>query len=119
VECFPNYFMIGFKHVKSNKYFRLDDDFNPYLLSWIIMSHRSIGFNSNTYDLAMAWASYFNRDPLFLKDVSNALIQTGERPNEIAKKFGFQIFKLQERQHIDLFNVCPLKGSLKLYGARL
>jgi hypothetical protein len=67
----------------------------------------------------MLWASYVNRHPLFLKDVANALILSGKRPNEIAKEYGFEIYKLQPRQHIDLFNVCPLKGSLKLYGARL
>lgn len=118
-EAFPNYCMAGFKHVQSGKYIRLDGDFNPHFLSWILNSFRSVGFNSLTYDLAMLWASYINRDYGFLKSVSNELIQSGKRVNEIEKEFGFKCYKLQDRQHIDLFNVCPLKGSLKLYGARL
>lgn len=118
-EAFPNYYMAGFKHVQSGKYIKLDGNFDPFFLSWIIFSFRSVGFNSLPYDLPMLWASYVNRDPSFLKHVSNELILSGKRANEVAKQFGFEIYKLQLRQHVDLFNVCPLKGSLKLYGARL
>ncbi len=117
-ECFPNYYMIGFKHVRTGNYFSLDGDFNPHLLSWILNSYRSVGFNSITYDFVMLWASYINRNPSFLKSVSDALIR-GARKEEIERDFNFKCYKLQSRQHIDLFNVCPLKGSLKLYGARL
>jgi hypothetical protein len=119
VECFINYYMAGFKHVRSNKYIRLDGDFNPYFLSWILNSFRSVGFNSITFDFILLWASYVNRSPSFLKAVANALIQQGKRKEEVEKEFGFKCYPLQPRQHIDLFNVCPLKGSLKLYGARL
>jgi hypothetical protein len=118
-ESFPNYFMTGFKHVATGKYIRLDNDFNPRFLSWLLFSYKTVGFNSINYDLVILWASFTNRDPEFLKDVSNSLIQSGKRSEEIAKEYNFKIFKLPERQHIDLFNVCPLKGSLKLYAARL
>lgn len=119
VECYPNFFTVGFKHVKSGKFIKLENDFNPRFLSWLLFSYKTIGFNSINYDLPMLWASYHRRDSEFLKSVSNELILSGKRSNEIAKLFGFEMFKLPERQHIDLFNVCPLKGSLKLYGARL
>jgi hypothetical protein len=118
-EYFPNYAMMGIKHVQSGKYFRLDGNFDPFFLSWIIFSFRSIGFNSNSFDLPMLWASYVNRNPEYLKAIANDLILSGKKANEIAKGYGFKLFKLQPRQHIDLINVCPLKGSLKLYGARL
>lgn len=118
VECYPNYFLIGGKHVGSGKYIRLDGGFDPFMLCWILNSYRTIGFNSLSYDLIMMWAAYINQNPLFLKDVSNALI-SGKRKEEVEREFNFKCYKLQERQHIDLFNVCPLKGSLKLYGARL
>src|SRR6202012_6202256 len=68
-EYFPNYSMMGFKHVQSGKYIRLDSNFNPHMLSWIINSYRSIGFNSNTFDLIMLWATYVNQEPAFLKQV--------------------------------------------------
>jgi len=118
-ESFPNYFMTGFKHVASSKYIRLDNDFNPRFLSWLLFSYKTIGFNSINYDLPILWASFTNRDVSYLKNISNQLIQSDKRSEEIAKEYNFKIFKLPERQHIDLFNVCPLKGSLKLYAARL
>jgi hypothetical protein len=118
-ESYPNYFMIGFKHVQSGKYIVFEKNFDPRILCWIVMSYRTIGFNSLPYDLPMVWASYFNRDPQFLKDVSNALINRGMRPSEVEKEFNFECYKLQPRQHIDLFNVCPLRQSLKMYAARI
>lgn len=118
-EFYPNYSMFGFKSVKLNKYLKLDKSFNPQLLSWLLFNYRTVGFNSLLYDLPMLWAWFFNSDEAYLKSVSNALIQSERRVNEIEKEFGFTCYKLPERSHIDLFNVCPLKGSLKLYGARL
>jgi len=123
VECYPNYFMCGFKHNTLNKFICLENDFNPQFLSWLLFNYRTIGFNSITYDLLMLWASYVNRDPRWLKNISNTIIpQTEEErkhripTKELEKQFNFKIFKTP---HIDLFNVCPGKGSLKLYGARL
>lgn len=115
-ESYPNYFMTGFKHVSSGKFIKIEDDFNPGFLSWLLFNYRTIGFNSLDYDLMMLWAAFINRDTRFLKEVSNTLILSGLRPKEIEKQFGFKVYKTP---HIDLIEVCPLKGSLKLYGARL
>mgnify|MGYP000066518382 FL=1 len=115
-ESYPNYFMCGFKHPKLNKFICLENNFNPQFLSWLLFNYRTIGFNSYNYDLEILWASFINRDPRFLKEVSNALIQSGLRPKEIEKQFGFKVY---ETRHIDMIEVCPLKGSLKLYAARL
>lgn len=118
-EAFPNYFIMGLKHVPSGKYFIIGPTCDPRFLSRVVMSYRTIGFNSINYDLPMLWAAYHNNNPLFLKDVSNALIYQNKRAKDIASEFGFRIFDVPERQHIDLINVCPLKRSLKMYGARL
>ena len=115
-ECYPNYTMCGFKLPKLNKYIKLERDFNPGFLSWLLFNYRTVGFNSNSYDLPFLWASFINRNPAFLKEVSNALILSGLRPKEIEKQFGFKTYPTP---HIDLIEVCPLKGSLKLYAARL
>lgn len=119
VESYINYFTVGFKHVQTGKYISLDNDFSSQFLSWLLFSYRTVGFNSIRYDLIVLWAAYVNRDPGFLKSVTEALIVQGKRANEVEREFGFKCYPLQKRQHIDLFDVCPLKGSLKLYGARL
>lgn len=119
VESYPNYFLAGFKHVQSDKYIFLEKDFNPRFLSWLLHSFRTVGFNSISYDLVVLWASYVNRDPGFLKQITNDLIVYGKSKGELEREYGFKCYPLEPRQHIDLINVCPLKGSLKLYAARL
>lgn len=122
VECYSNYFCCGFKHPSSNLFIRIESgpnkSFNPRFLSWLLSSYRTIGFNSRKYDLPMLWAAFHHQNPAYLKEVSNSLIFSEEMIDirEIQKKFGFEIFKIN---HIDLISVCPLKGSLKLYGARI
>jgi hypothetical protein len=118
-EFYPNYGMFGFKHIKTGKYLVLENDYNPRKISWIMFSYRTIGFNSIHFDLPLVWASYHNRHPAFLKAVTNGIIQQNMRPDDAAKEFGFTIYRLPRFQHIDLIEVCPLGGSLKLYGARL
>lgn len=117
-ESFPNYFLAGFKHVQSGKYIKTDAVLNPRFLSWLLFSYRTIGFNSEAYDLPMLWAAYVNPDTEFLKHVSNALIG-GNRVKEVETEYNFKCYPLGSMKHIDLFDVCPLRGSLKLYGARL
>lgn len=116
VESYPNYFMCGFKHPKLNKFICIENNFNPKFLSWLLFNYRTIGFNSYSYDLPMLWASFINNDPAYLKEVSNSLILSGLRVKEIEKQFSFKVY---ETRHIDMIEVCPLKGSLKLYAARL
>lgn len=118
-EFYPNYALFGFKSVKLNKYIRVDKNINPRFLSWLIYNYRTVGFNSWYFDLPMLWAMYVSQNTEFLKTIANDLIQSGKRLNEIEREYGFKCYEIPPRQHIDLFNVCPGKHSLKLYGARL
>lgn len=81
-----------------------------------MQSYRTVGFNSISYDLLLIWLAYSNQDAGVLKEATNDLILYGMRPQELKSKYSFFTFKTS---HIDLIEVAPLKGSLKLYGARL
>lgn len=120
VESYPNYFLITFKLHTTNKFLQLEisqhSTFNHKMLSWIMFNYRTVGFNSINYDLLALWASYKEQHAPFLKDVTNDIIIGGMRDWEVKKTYGFQTFNTP---HIDLIEVAPLKGSLKLYGARL
>lgn len=120
VESYPNYFLITFKLHTTNKFLQLEIGdhltFNPKMLSWIMFNYRTVGFNSINYDLLTLWASYREQHAPILKDITNDIIIQGKRDWEVKKEYGFQTFNTN---HIDLIEVAPLKGSLKLYGARL
>ena len=115
-ECYPNFFLISFKDIKTKKIIKFIPPFDERKLSWIMHNYKTVGFNSFKYDLCMIWAAYQNQDTEHLKKVSNAIINQNMWRNEVEKEFGF---KIHPTNTIDLIEVCPLKGSLKLYGARL
>ena len=48
--------------------------------------------------------------------IKQPTIRSNVRPDEVLRKYDIRI---QPTKHIDLIEVCPLHGSLKLYGARL
>lgn len=119
-ESYLNYFLVAFKCIRTGKYVRLEaidanKSINPRQLSWIMHSYRTIGFNSIKYDLPMIWAAYNGFAPCTLQDISWKMI-SGVRLKEITEEYDFIIHKTN---HIDIIEVCPHHGSLKLYGARL
>lgn len=116
VESYPNYFLITFKLHGTNKFLQLDIPFNERKLSWIMWNYQTVGFNSLNYDLLMIWLAYSYQNVENLKDATNDLILRGMREYELKKAYNFFTFKTN---HIDLMQVLPLKGSLKLYGARI
>ncbi len=113
-ETFKNLFVIAFKHLGSGHILPMTIPFEIQKLEWILQNYVVIGFNSFKYDLPLAWASTFH-DNITLKWISNILI-SGTWRDQVARQFGFTI---PRTRHIDLIEVCPLRGSLKLYGARL
>jgi hypothetical protein len=120
VESYPNYFVITFKLHKANKFFTVEcgegRSFNPHFLSWVMHNYKTVGFNSINYDLLLVWLAYHDQDYLILKECTNDLIVSGMRDKEVKERYSFKTFKTP---HIDLIEVAPLTGSLKLYGARL
>lgn len=119
-ECYYNFFLICFKDIKTKKIIQFkihyeDADFNPFKLSWILNSYTIVTFNGIKYDLPLMWLAYYRQHTETIKEASNALV-SGTWPAQLAKELNFIIHPIK---HIDLIEVCPLRGSLKLYGARL
>lgn len=115
-ECHPNFFFVGFKCIKTGKVIKLEAPFNPRQLSWILHNYTCIGFNNIKYDVPVTWFAYSNQDTRMIKEVSNKIILENVWISELKSQYGFEIFPTPQ---VDLIEVCPLRGSLKLYGARL
>lgn len=114
VELFPNYFLVGFKHSETNTYFYAEQSAANFYatnldrLSWIMFNFKHITFNGRGYDMPIIEAVMRGADLGELKKLSDGIILGGERKRAKAKI-----------NHVDLFEVTPLGGSLKLYGARV
>lgn len=121
-ECYPNFFCVSFKCPETEKvvYFERSprSDFNDEHLRWMMFRFCTVGFNSFAYDVCMVFAAAQGFSCLRLKELSDALISGGMRPREAQKEFGFRI-PFDVLNQIDLIEVAPLQGSLKLYAARM
>lgn len=120
IEAYKNYYLCAFLHIKTNKIILLeiwkDQTFNPMKLSWIMHNFRTIGFNSARFDVPIIWLSYYIQDVEVLFEAVEDLILKNMWIGEFKKKYKLSI---PPTRHIDMIDVCPLDGSLKLYGARL
>lgn len=122
IECYINYFLLGLKNVDTgNKiYFEMhnddDSDFDRAKMKRLITGHTIIGFNSENYDVPMVKGALMGFTNAQLKKMSDAIITKGLKYWVVERQFNLPRLKLD---HIDLFNVTPGFGSLKLYGGRL
>jgi len=119
-EVYPNYYLCNFKCIKTGKYIVFERDGDKYInqrkLSWVMHNYRTVWFNGIKYDLPIVWFSFVNQNLPDIQRLSNALILQNMWHAEAQKEFKFKIFPTNI---LDLIEVSPLKGSLKLYGARL
>lgn len=120
IEVYRNYFCICFKHVSNGRCIIFEksanSDFDKRKLYWIMHNYTVVGFNSLKFDMPLLWYAHREASLEQLKELTRQLIEDGLRTNEFER--GYDI-KLPKTSHIDLMEVCPLKGGLKTYGARL
>lgn len=127
VETYRNFWYVAFKSLDTGKFVAFerspDFDFNPTKLLWMLWRFCIVGFNSRNYDLPMIELAARGADCKKLKEASDFIIKSGPNygtekvtPFAFEKKYGVQIGRYN---HIDLIEVAPLQGSLKLYAGRL
>jgi hypothetical protein len=119
-ESYSNYFLVGFTSFQTGKIVYLESregesiDINK--LGWLITNFPIVGFNSKEFDLTLITFALAGAIPEEIKEVTNAIIQMGERGSDILDRAKLRTPQID---HIDLIEICPLQGSLKLYGGRL
>ena len=121
IECYPNYFLVMFKGVKSGvvRFFErtFDRSLPDTALRNILSTYRIITFNGNGYDMPMLMLAMTGATCQQLKEASDWLI-VGNNPGW---KFydQYALNRPDWVDHIDLIEVAFGQGSLKLYGGRL
>jgi hypothetical protein len=122
IEVYGNYFLIMFLGFRSGRcwYFEKTDtqELDVQGIRWFIDNHTLISFNGIKFDLPLLAVALNNARFEDLWNVTELLIndENNLRPYQILKQYKV---KQLDCDHIDLIEVAPLKGSLKLYGARL
>ena len=115
-ETYVNYWLLQFLDITTQKVIKFELPFNAQKLSWIMHSYRTIGFNSIKYDLPIIWYAFVYQDHEQIKHLSDEIIFQNVWPKQLEKDRNFKIWPTN---HVDLIEVAPLRGSLKLYGGRL
>lgn len=121
IECYPNYFCIRFKDIESGKmlYFEQSErsSLNSALILEIMFRFETIGFNSINYDNGMLQLACKGASNAELKAASDYII-SGHRVSawQFRKEYNL---KNEFFNHVDIMDVLPLTGSMKLYAARL
>lgn len=108
-ENYRNYNLIAFKHLNSGQYFFMERPFNLDALRWALSHFRLVTFNGIGYDMPILRVILKGADADAVKALSDEIILNDAKRPWLDCPFN----------HIDIMEVCPLKGSQKLYGARL
>lgn len=115
VELYPNFFFVGFLHEATNSYFYVEMSpatggvLDREKLRFIMWRFCLTGFNTKLYDLPIIEAALKGASLTQLKELSDRIIIHDEKIYGSGATFN----------EIDLIEVAPLGGSLKLYAARL
>lgn len=127
VETYRNFWYVAFKCLDNGKFIAFersqDFNFNETKLRWMLWRFCIVGFNSRNYDLPMIELAMTGASCETLKEASDYIIKSGPNhgtekvtPFAFAKRYGI---KIGQYNHVDLIEVAPLQGSLKLYAGRL
>lgn len=118
-EIYRNYSLLCFKHFDTGLYFYMEAPFNTNALQWALSHFTLVTFNGNGYDMIIISHILKGASSERLKDISDKIIKPDDidPDDEDAEYFPRKIET--PFNHIDLIEVAPLRGSLKLYGARM
>ena len=120
IECYGNFFMIGFISLELGKvaYLELSEDtpLDIAKMQWMFDNFCLIGFNSNNYDIFIAAMALHGCSTAMMKSATAAIIEHRERGSDVLKHYKV---KRPKCEHIDIIEVAPLFASLKIYSGRI
>ena len=125
IEVYPNYFLAAFCSMTTGKVWFVEFDSSGFgqlldpdraWLQWVLHHFEIVTFNGRNFDepiLTLALEGFTCGE---LHHAANMIIQQEVKPWQVLKSFKVNPLEIN---HIDLIEVCPLSGSLKIYGGRL
>lgn len=117
-EVFWNWTLFYFRNVETRKEFKFEHPMDLQGLRKVIRENRIVGFNSGGYDLPILMLALKGATAEELKKASNRIIVHHLKPWNFEKEFNVKL-NPTGLDHVDLMEVAPMTGSLKLYGGRM
>lgn len=121
IESYENYFLVAFKSFVTGKVIVFEDDdtgkvLDRHKLLWVLNNFAIVGFGSKDYDIPMVRVALQGYGHRFLYAVTRWIIFDQISPWQVEQKYNLVAHSFN---HVDLIEVAPLQGSLKLYAGRL
>ena len=122
-ECYANYWLCKFKSKRTGTLKEFEKwpdcgiDLDLPALRYVLANYLLIGFNLKHYDIPMIVYALTGASCEDLKRASDAIIVGNMKCWEFYERFGLR--EPDFIDFIDLIEVAPGDGSLKLYGGRL
>lgn len=121
IEIYSNYFLAAFRHLETGRVCYVESDdlgtINGSKLKFIIEKFLTIGFNTIGFDLPICAMAIAGMGLQKLKDATQQIIVYQVPWRDVLKSY--KVKQLRDINHIDLIEVAPLRGSLKIYGGRM
>lgn len=117
-EVYTNWTLFLFRNVETRETFSFEHPMDLPRLRHVIKTHRLITFNGIGYDIPILMLALKGADAARLKYASNRIIQQHLKPWNFEKEFDVKLDP-PGLDHVDLMEVAPMKGSLKVYGGRM
>lgn len=121
MEVYQNYTLLLFKNMETKEVRRFElplDELDMEMLVDTITSNQLITFNGMGYDMPLLQLVLRGDTSLQIKKASDRIIVQNLKPWNFEKEFHVKV-NPPEIDHVDLMEVAPLTGGLKLYGGRL
>jgi hypothetical protein len=120
IEIYPNYFLAAFRGYWTGRviYFEYAEDrpLDVPRLRWVMENFLTVGFNSDDFDIPITSMACAGKTLAELNAATHSIINLQLRPSLVLRTAKTKRLKIN---HIDLIEVAPLDGSLKIYGGRL
>lgn len=120
VEVYPNYFLVTFTSAADGSFVWFELDEHNALdiagILWLLQRFEVCGFNSVHFDMPILSIACAGAPLQVIQWAVEEIILRGTRSDVVLHSLKCKALKAN---HIDLFDVAPLRASLKAYGARL
>ena len=122
LECYHNFFYVAFKCLSNGRYIAFEQSPDCTLdidrLRLMLWRYCIVSFSGRNYDIPMIELALTGASCAQLKEASDFIIKSPNRITSFAFERAYSL-NIPRYNHIDLVEVAPLQGSLKLYAGRM